>query len=131
MGATTRVIIDSVRTVVAWLISLAIGWASFNLFHLVGFIFLILGIFVYNGIIDLPKLWSWAAARLQPCWSNPYDDRKMLINEWKTWIGSRKILWGFFRLLFQNWIKFQYIVSEIYSERQMFWTYAEFKTPFN
>lgn len=82
MGATTRVIIDSVRTVVVWLISLAVGWASFSLFHLLGFIFLIVGIFIYNEIINLPRIWNWAVSKWYQ-WSNGSGDRKRLINTGK------------------------------------------------
>lgn len=82
MGATTRVIIDSVRTVVVWFISLAVGWASFSVFHLLGFISLILGIFIYNNIIDLPRLWNWTVAKWHQ-WSNRSGGHKRLINQEK------------------------------------------------
>lgn len=69
--------IDSVRTVIVWLISLAVGRASFSLFHLMGFICLILGIFLCNEIIDLIRFWNWVASK----WSKrSYRHRRLTSN---------------------------------------------------
>jgi len=56
LGATTRMVVDSVRTFVIWAVSLAIGWQDFQYFQIIGFLLLIFGTFVYYAIIKLPFL---------------------------------------------------------------------------
>ncbi|KAJ0183676.1 hypothetical protein K1T71_000099 [Dendrolimus kikuchii] len=51
MSATTRMILDSVRTFFIWMVSLAVRWQSFHWPHLIGFAILILGTCQYNGLI--------------------------------------------------------------------------------
>ncbi|CAH0716709.1 unnamed protein product, partial [Brenthis ino] len=55
MSATTRMVLDSVRTFVIWMVSLAVLWQKFHWQHVIGFIVLILGMCEYNGI--LPRFW--------------------------------------------------------------------------
>ena len=50
MSATHRMILDSLRTIVIWAVSLLVGWQSFNYLQLVGFFFLLTGTCVYNEI---------------------------------------------------------------------------------
>ncbi|CAB3259042.1 unnamed protein product [Arctia plantaginis] len=50
-SATTRMVLDSVRTLVIWMFSLAVRWQTFHWQHLVGFAILIFGMCEYNGII--------------------------------------------------------------------------------
>ncbi|XP_063837460.1 solute carrier family 35 member F6 [Ostrinia nubilalis] len=54
MSATTRMVLDSVRTLVIWMVSLAVKWQDFHWQHLIGFAVLILGMAQYNGIV--PKV---------------------------------------------------------------------------
>jgi len=56
ISATTRMVLDSIRTFVIWAISLAIGWQDFQYFQVIGFVLLLLGTFIYNKIIPLPCL---------------------------------------------------------------------------
>lgn len=62
MSATTRMVLDSVRTLFIWLISLALGWQEFHALQILGFFVLIFGLFVYNDLIpshsDLRQSWS-------------------------------------------------------------------------
>lgn len=51
ISATTRMVLDSVRTVVIWIFSLAIQWQKFQLLQLGGFIVLLFGMCLYNDII--------------------------------------------------------------------------------
>lgn len=69
ISATTRMVLDSVRTFVIWMVSLAIGWQKkVHGLEVAGFCFLIFGLFLYNGII-LPELWEkmkgWCRRRRQ------------------------------------------------------------------
>lgn len=61
-GAVFRVILDTLRTITIWVISLMIGFESLKpaskiVYELIGFAFLILGNLIYNEIIVL-KFWS-------------------------------------------------------------------------
>ena len=51
MSATTRMVLDSVRTLVIWGVSLAIGWQPFQALQLLGFAVLVTGMCVYNDIV--------------------------------------------------------------------------------
>ncbi len=51
MSATTRMVLDSVRTMVIWGVSLAVGWQDFKVLQLFGFVILVTGMCVYNDII--------------------------------------------------------------------------------
>ncbi|XP_045116790.1 solute carrier family 35 member F6-like isoform X1 [Portunus trituberculatus] len=54
LSATTRMVLDSVRTLVVWIFSLIITWQEFQYLQPVGFVVLILGMMLYNDIIILP-----------------------------------------------------------------------------
>jgi len=56
MSATTRTVLDSVRTLVIWVISLILSWEEFSLIQLGGFIVLLIGMCVYNDIIIRPTI---------------------------------------------------------------------------
>ncbi|XP_054156419.1 solute carrier family 35 member F6-like [Oppia nitens] len=59
MSATTRTVLDSVRTFVIWIFSLAIGWeipGNRTYIQVAGFIVLLLGMFVYNDVLVRPML---------------------------------------------------------------------------
>ncbi|KAM4603249.1 solute carrier family 35 member F6 isoform 2-T2 [Discoglossus pictus] len=50
ISATTRMVLDSLRTVVIWIVSLAVGWEKFHGLQILGFIILLLGAALYNGL---------------------------------------------------------------------------------
>ncbi|OXA56921.1 hypothetical protein Fcan01_08041 [Folsomia candida] len=56
LSATTRMVLDSVRTLVIWMVSLAVQWQTFNYLQLIGFSFLICGMCLYNNVIIVPTL---------------------------------------------------------------------------
>ena len=51
MSATTRMVLDSVRTLVIWGVSLAVGWQEFRWLQLLGFVVLVVGMCIYNDIV--------------------------------------------------------------------------------
>ncbi|XP_061719897.1 solute carrier family 35 member F6 isoform X1 [Cydia pomonella] len=51
MSATTRMVLDSVRTLVIWMVSLAVRWQVFHWPHLLGFAVLIYGMAEYNALV--------------------------------------------------------------------------------
>ncbi|XP_033001120.1 solute carrier family 35 member F6 [Lacerta agilis] len=65
ISATTRMVLDSLRTVVIWGVSLAVGWEVFHGLQILGFLILLLGAAIYNGLHQplLARLpWRRAAA---------------------------------------------------------------------
>jgi len=56
LNAATRMVLDSLRTVVIWAVSLALGWQSFDYLQVVGFVLLLIGSVIYNRIIEVPYL---------------------------------------------------------------------------
>ncbi|KAK2890041.1 solute carrier family 35 member F6 [Channa argus] len=50
ISATTRMVLDSLRTLVIWVVSLALGWEQFLGLQVLGFIVLLLGTALYNGL---------------------------------------------------------------------------------
>ncbi|XP_067999018.1 solute carrier family 35 member F6, partial [Melanerpes formicivorus] len=50
ISATTRMVLDSLRTLVIWAISLALGWETFHSLQILGFAMLLLGAALYNGL---------------------------------------------------------------------------------
>ncbi|KAF6106251.1 solute carrier family 35 member F6 [Phyllostomus discolor] len=50
LSATTRMVLDSLRTVVIWALSLALGWEAFHALQILGFLILLTGTALYNGL---------------------------------------------------------------------------------
>nr|XP_060610755.1 solute carrier family 35 member F6 [Anolis sagrei ordinatus] len=50
ISATTRMVLDSLRTVVVWAVSLALGWEVFHGLQILGFFVLLAGAALYNGL---------------------------------------------------------------------------------
>merc|ERR1712066_581753 len=59
MSAAHRMVLDSVRTLLVWGFSLALGWEHFHPLQLLGFAFLSFGIAVYNEVITLSSVFSY------------------------------------------------------------------------
>jgi hypothetical protein len=55
-SATTRMVLDSIRTVVIWAFSLILGWQQFQVFQVIGFALLLLGTVIYNEVLVIPFL---------------------------------------------------------------------------
>lgn len=50
ISATTRMVLDSLRTLVIWAVSLALGWEHFQGLQVLGFLVLLAGTALYNGL---------------------------------------------------------------------------------
>ncbi|XP_029965984.1 solute carrier family 35 member F6-like [Salarias fasciatus] len=50
ISATTRMVLDSLRTLVIWAVSLALGWEAFHGLQVLGFLILLVGTALYNGL---------------------------------------------------------------------------------
>ena len=49
-------VLDSVRTLVIWAVSMLIGWQQFYFLQLIGFCILLIGMMLYNDIVILPVI---------------------------------------------------------------------------
>ena len=47
-SATTRMVLESTRAIIVWMISLGVGWQHFQYLQLIGFCIMTVGIFFYN-----------------------------------------------------------------------------------
>jgi len=56
LSATTRMVLDSIRTMVIWMVSLGVHWQHFHYLQLIGFTLLIIGMCLYNNVIIVPAL---------------------------------------------------------------------------
>lgn len=54
ISATTRTVLDSVRTLIVWVFGLLVGWEKYSTLQLFGFIILITGIMVHNDVLFRP-----------------------------------------------------------------------------
>ncbi|EFN78988.1 solute carrier family 35 member F6 [Harpegnathos saltator] len=62
INATTRMILDSVRTVIIWAFSLAFGWQAFHYMQVIGFTVLLIGMACYNKVV-IPQLFRKLRSR--------------------------------------------------------------------
>ena len=63
MSATTRMVLDSVRTIFIWVFSLAVSWQKFEPLQPVGYFILFVGTCIYYDLIIMPAF-RWAAVRV-------------------------------------------------------------------
>lgn len=64
LNATSRSTIDTSRTLLVWLISMALGWESFHWLQMLAFGLLVGGTLAFNGVIQ-PENWSVVPAWLK------------------------------------------------------------------
>ncbi|XP_012253726.2 solute carrier family 35 member F6 [Athalia rosae] len=77
MSATTRMVLDSVRTLVVWGFSLIFRWQAFHYLQLIGFAVLLTGMSCYNNVI-VPQLFRKLQCRLGRHW--PPRDEENIVN---------------------------------------------------
>lgn len=56
LSATTRMVLDSVRTLTIWIYGMLVGWETFKYLQVIGFVLLLSGTFIYNDLIIAPVL---------------------------------------------------------------------------
>lgn len=80
ISATTRMVLDSIRTIVIWSVSLLIGWQNFHPLQLLGFASLLFGMCIYNNIIVMRPL--KAIGRCLCCRASEDDEmRQPIVNQ--------------------------------------------------
>ena len=79
LTATTRMVLDSVRTLVIWVVSMTIGWQSFFYLQLIGFCILLVGMMLYNDIIILPGI-KFILVKFSVLQPEDPNDRDLLVD---------------------------------------------------
>ncbi|CAG5099320.1 Oidioi.mRNA.OKI2018_I69.XSR.g16443.t1.cds [Oikopleura dioica] len=80
-SATTRMVLDSIRTVVIWAFTLAVGWETVSIYtipQVFGFMFLIFGTCLYN---DLVIRQAWYKYVLKKPFPTDDDDQEPILEE--------------------------------------------------
>ncbi|XP_061197294.1 solute carrier family 35 member F6-like [Saccostrea echinata] len=89
LSATTRMVLDSIRTLFIWMLTLFLGWQGFQVLQLIGFFILLSGMCLYNNIIIVPIIQHIRERRAQ--YRNLRDiggENDRLINDPPTAGGS-------------------------------------------
>ncbi|GAA5814138.1 hypothetical protein MFLAVUS_007631 [Mucor flavus] len=55
IGVPGRSMIDSLRTILTWVIAIHYGWDTFSWLELIGFSVLVFGVFIFNGVFTCVK----------------------------------------------------------------------------
>ncbi|XP_017547965.1 solute carrier family 35 member F6 [Pygocentrus nattereri] len=84
ISATTRMVLDSLRTLVIWVMSLALGWETFHGLQILGFIILLIGTGLYNGL-HKPLM-----AKL-PCWAGGHSAETGDADETERLLGGSRV----------------------------------------
>jgi hypothetical protein len=56
MSASTRMVLDSLRTLVIWGVSILLGWETFCFVQVIGFVVLLAGTMIYNKVWRLESV---------------------------------------------------------------------------
>lgn len=56
INASTRMVLDSLRTVVIWAFSLLVHWETFCYVQVIGFAVVLLGTLIFNDLIKVPGI---------------------------------------------------------------------------
>lgn len=81
MSATTRMVLDSVRTMVIWVFSLAMQWQKYHHLQVVGFSFLLVGMCLYNDVIITNGLRKIGNGCRRLCRGNDPEASEPIINQ--------------------------------------------------
>jgi drug/metabolite transporter (DMT)-like permease len=77
ISATTRMVLDSVRTLVIWIVSLSVKWQEFHPIQVYGFASLLFGMSVYNDILVTP-LFRACLRRMRRSRSDAADEEPII-----------------------------------------------------
>ena len=59
LSAVHVVVFNTSRSVIVWAISLALSWQTFQVLQIVGFLFIVLGVMVFNDILIGKMSYFW------------------------------------------------------------------------
>ena len=60
LSAVHRLVLNSGRPIIVWVISLALKWQDFNSLQLVGFIIMTVGVIIFNDILSIGNKKSYS-----------------------------------------------------------------------
>ncbi|KAK3105041.1 hypothetical protein FSP39_015884 [Pinctada imbricata] len=95
LSATTRMVLDSIRTLVIWAVSLALIWQDFHVLQLFGFFLLIIGMFLYNNVVIVPAI-QWYRQRRLETRDQTGDDTRGLLNNGKVIYNEHRLIYQAF-----------------------------------
>ncbi|CAH2353481.1 hypothetical protein CLIB1423_11S00650 [[Candida] railenensis] len=64
LSATSRSTVDTCRTLLVWILAIAMGWESFAFLQFLGFVVMVFGTLCFNGVLN-PEKWNWVPASLK------------------------------------------------------------------
>lgn len=79
ISATTRMVLDSIRTIIIWIVSLGLNWQPFEGLQILGFTCLIIGMMLYNNI-GVPWIRAKIAQLLHRRQAQEPEDQERLLN---------------------------------------------------
>ena len=53
LSAVNRLVINTGRPIIVWIVSLALQWQEFKILQLIGFLIMIIGVFTFGNVLDL------------------------------------------------------------------------------
>ncbi|XP_028295424.1 solute carrier family 35 member F6 [Gouania willdenowi] len=80
MSATTRMVLDSLRTLVIWVVSLALGWEQFHGLQVLGFLVLLVGTCLYNGLHRPLLAWTRCCTNTENDDGGSQEERERLLD---------------------------------------------------
>lgn len=123
LSATTRTVLDSIRTFVVWVFSLAVSWEKFSPIQLLGFFVLMIGMFLYNNVLIRPFVLKIMAQRRVPLVNEVTEENRMRSDKredvpsvWCQCSTSKSC-----NSCFEGWFLFQNCLQD----RVNHWTYLD------
>lgn len=77
LTSTTRAVLDNIRQIFIWVFSLSFGWQSFNPLTPVGFVVLIVGMWIYNDVILRPALYKFILKKQPPTYETAKNEKEL------------------------------------------------------
>ena len=87
MNATTRMVLDTLRSIIIWVISLGVGWQQFEPLQPVGYVILFVGIWIYYDLIIMPTV-RWVMKKLGIRYNRSSSEGKASEEEKKSLLSS-------------------------------------------
>ena len=53
LSAVNRLVINTGRPIIVWIVSLAFQWQEFKILQLIGFLIMIFGVFAFGNVLNL------------------------------------------------------------------------------
>ena len=87
LSAVHRLVLNSGRPIIVWVISLALKWQDFNSLQLVGFIIMTVGVIIFNDILSIGNKKSYSEISIKLSLANRWVS-VVEFNDWALGIGK-------------------------------------------